>query len=319
MARYILKRLLSMILILIAAAFLIFTILYLTPGEPARMLLGGTATEDEVRTMAHTLGTDRSYMEQLGEFMINTFVRFKFGNSWLYKVPVMQEMNNRLPHTITIGLISMILTALIGFGLGIIAGTHEGKWQDSVTMAITMLLVSMPNFWLALLMIILFSVNLGWLPAYGIDSWTSYIMPIVASTLGGVAMQARQMRSAVLDVVRADYVTTARAKGQTERKITMRHILPNAAMPAITMLGGHLGGIVGGSAIIESVFSIPGVGLYMLAGINARDYPVVRTCVLFFALVSSIAMILTDIGYAYLDPRIKARYTNRKRKEEKEA
>lgn len=313
MAKYVLKRLLTTLLVVVCAGFLIFSILYFTPGEPARMLLGGSATEEEVQIMSHALGTDRPYLVQLGEFMYNTYLKFDFGISWLYGVPVLQELANRLPYTLILGISSLIFNFAMGFSLGIFAGTHEGKWQDSLTMAITMFLVSCPNFWLALMMVILFSVKLGWLPPYGIDSAANFIMPIAAASLGGVAMQARQMRSAVLDVSRADYLTTARAKGQNEKKVVFHHLLPNAMMPAITQLGGALGNVVAGSAIIESVFSIPGVGLYMLSGVNSRDYPVVRACVLFFAVITSLAMILTDVAYAYLDPRIKARYTARKK------
>ncbi|MDO4343440.1 MAG: ABC transporter permease [Eubacteriales bacterium] len=317
MGRYVIKRLLTTVVIVFVTAFIIFTILYFTPGEPARVLLGGSATEAEVQVMSHSLGTDRPYLVQLGEFMYNTFLKFDFGTSWLYGVPVYQELTNRLGYTLIIGFASMILNFALGISLGVFAGTHAGKWQDSVTMAITMVLVSCPNFWLALMMIIVFSLKLGWLPAYGINTWTCFILPVIASALTGVAMNARQMRSSILDVFRADFITTARAKGQTENQVVLRHMLPNAMMPAITAMGGALSNVIAGSAIIESVFSIPGVGLYMLNGINSRDYPVIRACVLFFAVFASLAMIVTDLAYAFLDPRIKARYTGGKRRKAK--
>lgn len=310
MARYVIKRILMIFVIMIAAAFVIFTILYFTPGDPARNLLGATATAEEIENMRHVLGLDQPYLVQLGKFMYNTFIRLDVGNSWTYGVPVMQELKNRLPYTVAIGSISMILNVVIGLSLGIFAATHEGKWQDSVAMIIAMVFISIPDFWLGLMMVVLFAQKLHWLPAYGVDHWYSFIMPIIVSSIAGIAVNARQTRSSMLEVFRADYITTARAKGQEENVVVRKHMLPNALMPIITSLGTGFTSIVAGGAVIESVFSIPGVGLYMLTGINNRDYPVVRGCVIFFALFTSIAMLLIDLAYAFVDPRIKAQYSS---------
>ena len=308
MARYVLKRILMVLVIMVCAAFVIFTILYFTPGDPARNLLGSTATAEEIENMRVVLGLDQPYLIQLGRFMYNTFLRFDLGNSWTFSVPVMQELSHRLPYTVGIGLTAMILNVAVGLSLGIFAATHEGKWQDSVAMIIAMVFISIPDFWLALMMIVLFAQKLGWLPAYGVDSWKSFIMPVIVSSIAGIAVNARQTRSSMLEVFRADYITTARAKGQKENVVVRRHMLPNALMPIITSLGMGFSSIVAGGAVIESVFSIPGVGLYMLTGINNRDYPVVRGCVIFFALFTSIAMLAVDLAYAFVDPRIKAQY-----------
>ena len=162
-------------------------------------------------------------------------------------------------------------------------------------------------------MILLFSLKLNWLPAYGIDSWKCYIMPILASSFGGIAINARQARSSMLEVIRADFVTTARSKGQKESVITRRHMLPNAMMPIITGVGGGLATVIAGSPVIETVFSIPGIGAYLLSGVQQHDYPVVRACVIFFALFASIAVLIMDLCYAYLDPRIKAQYSKGKK------
>ncbi|MGM9538731.1 MAG: ABC transporter permease [Candidatus Onthomonas sp.] len=310
MGKYIVKRLLWLIVIIFATAFLIFTILYFTPGDPARYLMGTTATEADYAALHTQLGLDDPYLVQLGRYFYQTFVQFDFGTSWVYKVPVYQELIQRLPRTLIIGLSAMVLNVIIGISLGIFAGTHGGKWQDSATMAIAMVFVSCPDFWVALMMILLFTSKLKLLPAYGIDSWKCYIMPIIASSLGGIANNARQTRSSMLEVFRADFITTARAKGQAERKVVYQHMLPNALMPVITALGNGLSRIVAGSAVIESVFSIPGVGLYMLSSINNRDYPAVRACVLFFAVFATLIMLLVDLVYAFLDPRIKAKYAS---------
>jgi peptide/nickel transport system permease protein len=298
-----------MIVIFVGVAFLIFSIMYFAPGDPAKMILGDNATAEEIADMRHTLGLDKSYLAQLGDFLYQTFIKLDLGTSWTYTKPVATELGLRLPRTVLIGLVTMILTTVIGIPLGISAALHQGKWQDYGVIGVSMIFVSLPAFWVALMLVVVFSQKLKLLPAYGIDSWTSYILPIVAGTLSGVAGTARQARSAMLETIRADFITTARAKGQSERKIIYRHMLPNAILPLITSLGGRFAGIVAGQAIIERVFSIPGVGLYLLDGVSYRDYPIIRGCTMFFAVFSAIVILLVDLVYAWIDPRIKAQYT----------
>ena len=297
-----------MIVILIAAAFIIFTILYFT-GDPARSLMGGNASAAEVAAFRKTLGLDRPYLVQLGDFLYHAFIKFDLGKSWVYNVPVLEELWRRLPRTITIGYSAMAINLVFGMLLGIFAGTHEGKWQDSTAMAIAMFFVSAPDFWVALMMILLFAGILGWLPAFGIGGPQYYIMPIIASSLAGLAVNARQTRSSMLEVIRQDYITTARAKGQEEKVVVRKHMLPNALFPIITVMGSGFAAIIAGSPVIESVFSIPGVGLYMLNAINNDDFPALRGSVMFFALFTSVVMLLVDLAYAFIDPRIKARYS----------
>jgi peptide/nickel transport system permease protein len=311
MAKYIFQRCLWMIVTLLATAFIIFTILYFTPGDPARVMAGG-ASEADVQILRHQLGLDRPYLVQLGDFLYKGFIKLDFGISYVYKVPVFQEMWNRLPRTMIIGVVAMILNLAFGLSLGIFAGTHEGKWQDSATMAIAMVFISAPDFWVALMMIVLFAAKLRWLPAYGIGGPQYYIMPIICAALGGIAVNARQTRSSMLEVFREDFVTTARSKGQAENVVVRKHMLPNALMPIITGIGIGFSRIVAGSAIIENVFSIPGVGLYMLNALNNRDYPVIRGTVVFFALYTAVVMLIVDLIYSFVDPRIKARYSSRK-------
>lgn len=312
MGKYILKRLLWMIVIVLGTAFIIFTILYFTPGDPAIVIAGGNASASDIALMRTKMGIDRPYLVQLGDYFYNTFIRFDFGNSWVYDKPVYQEMLVRLPRTILIGVCAMVLNLGLGLYLGIFAATHEGRWQDSLTMAIAMIFISCPDFWVALMMILLFSARLGWLPSYGIGGHQFYVMPIICSALGGIAVNARQTRASMLGVFREDYITTARAKGQREKMVVLKHMLPNALMPIITSIGAGFARIVAGSAVIESVFSVPGVGLYMLNAINMRDYPVVRACVLFFAVFTALVMLAVDLIYAFIDPRIKAQYSGGK-------
>jgi ABC-type dipeptide/oligopeptide/nickel transport system permease component len=311
MAKYILRRCLWMVVTLLATAFIIFTILYFTPGDPARVMAPG-ASEADIQALRHQMGLDRPYLVQLGDFIYKSFLKLDFGNSYIYKVPVFQEMGNRLPRTLIIGLSAMVLNLAFGLSLGIFAGTHEGKWQDSATMAIAMVFISAPDFWVALMMIVLFAAKLGWLPAYGIGGPQYYIMPIICASLGGIAVNARQTRSSMLEVFREDFVTTARSKGQAENIVVRKHMLPNALMPIITTIGIGFSRIVAGSAIIENVFSIPGVGLYMLNAINSRDYPAIRGSVLFFAAFTAVVMLLVDLVYSFVDPRIKSQYSSRR-------
>lgn len=313
MSRYILKRILGMIVILWCAGLVIFTLTYLVPGDPASLLLGKEASLETIAQKRHVMGLDQSFLVQLGTFMFNTFIRLDFGNSWVFSSSVLSELMVRLPRTLIVGLSAMVLNVVFGTLLGIFAGTHEGKWQDSAVMIIAMIFVSAPDFFVALLMILLFSLKLGWLPAYGIDSWKCYILPILSSSFGGIAINARQARSSMLEVIRADFVTTARSKGQKESVITRKHMLPNAMMPIITGVGGGLAVMIAGSPVIETVFSIPGVGAYLLSGVNQHDFPVVRACVIFFALFASIAVLIMDLCYAFLDPRIKAQYSKGKK------
>lgn len=319
MIRYVIKRLLSVILIILGGAFVAFTFLYLVPGgnglDVARLILGTSASQEQLVEKAHLLGVDEAYFVQLGKYFFNTFLRFDFGTSWRDGSSVIQSIGQRAGHTLIVGGFGLILNVIVGTALGIFAATHEGKWQDSLTMIIAMVFVSAPGFWVALMCINLFSVQLGWLsPIFVEGDWTSYIMPTVTGALGGIAINARQSRSAMLEVIRADYVTTARSKGQIERKVVWKHMLPNAMMPIITGVGGGLAMIVAGSPVMELLFSIPGIGAYMLSGINGRDRPVVVGCVIFFALFTGVVMILTDLAYAFLDPRIKAQYASGRRK-----
>lgn len=311
MAKYIFQRCLWMVVTLLATAFIIFTILYFTPGDPARVMAPG-ASEADIQVLRHQMGLDRPYLAQLGDFLYKAFFKLDFGNSYVYKVPVFDEMGNRLPRTLIIGLSAMVLNLAIGLSLGIFAGTHESKWQDSATMAIAMVFISAPDFWVALMMIVLFAAKLNWLPAYGIGGPEYYIMPIICASLGGIAVNARQTRSSILEVFREDFVTTARSKGQAENIVVRSHMLPNALMPIITSIGIGFSRIVAGSPIIENVFSVPGVGLYMLTAINSRDYPAIRGSVLFFAAFTALAMLLVDLVYSFVDPRIKAQYSSRR-------
>lgn len=309
MWRYIVKRLLWLIVITICVAVLIFVIMWFVPGDPAQIMLGSGVTAQDLADMREKMGLNDPFLVQLGNYLWD-LLRLDFGTSYVYKVPVIQEFATRLPRTLLLGVISIVLNIFIGIPLGITAARNRNKFRDKGLLIFAMVFVSTPQFFLAQMLVVLFSVELGWLPPLGIGTWQHWILPILSGSLSGIAQIARQTRSAVLETIRADFVTTARAKGLAERKVIYKHMLPNALIPVVSDLGMQLSFIVSGSVIIESVFSFPGVGTYMLNGINGRDYPVIRGCVLLLAIFSAVVILLVDLLYAFLDPRIKAQYVN---------
>ena len=315
MLKFVFKRVLQMIPVILLVAILIFTILFMVPGDPAQIMLGSTATAEELENAREQLGLNRPYIVQLGEFLYNTFLRFDFGKSYLTNASVSKEILQRLPRTLTLGIASMVLAFGIGIPLGVTAAVHQNGWGDRISMMIALMGVSIPTFWLALLLVLLFSLKLKWLPASGVGAWYHYVLPTVSLCFGGLATQARQSRSSMLEVIRADYIVTARAKGLTQREVIFKHALPNALNPIITLAGTNLAGIFGGSIVIENVFSFPGIGQYMITAINQRDYPIVRGCVVMLAIVFAVLMLLVDLCYAFNDPRIKARYENQATKQ----
>lgn len=309
MWRYVTQRLLWLLVIMVCVAMVIFTIMWFVPGDPAQIMLGVGATAQDIEDMREILGLNEPFLTQLGNYLWD-LLHLDFGTSYTYKIPVIEEFALRLPRTLTLGMISIVLNILIGIPLGITAATHRNTFQDQGLLVSAMVFISVPQFFLAQMLVILFSVELGWLPPFGIDSWKCWIMPILAGSLAGIAQIARQTRSAVLETIRADFVTTARAKGLEERKVIYKHMLPNALIPVVSDLGMQLAMVISGSVVIESVFSFPGIGTYLLTGIQARDYPVIRGCVLLLAVFSAAVILLVDLIYAYLDPRIKAQYVN---------
>lgn len=314
MTKYIVKRLLWMIPVVLGVTIVIFSIMHFVPGDPAVIILGTEATEAELEAKREQLGLAQPFMIQLGSYMKNVFLRFDFGNSYITNNSITKELLSRLPRTAFVGFVSMILMLIIGIPLGITAAVHQNGLGDRICMIIALIGVSVPSFWLGLLLVITFALKLGWLPASGIGGLQYYILPCIASAFGGIASLARQSRSSMLEVIRSDYVVTARAKGLSERKVIYGHALPNALIPIITVAGSHLAHIFGGSVVIENVFSIPGIGSYMVQAVNNRDYTVVTGSVIFLAVVFSLVMLLVDVVYAFVDPRIKAQYTSGKRR-----
>lgn len=308
MWKYVLKRLVMMIPVILCVTVLVFTIIHFTPGDAAQVVAGQTATEEELNAIRESMGLNDPYIIQLGRYMYQVFIKFDLGTAMVNKTSISSDMAQRFPYSIILAVIGITLALVVGIPLGIYSALHQNQAGDRIAVIISMMGVSIPHFWLALMLIMLFSMKLGWLPAYGVGGIKYWIMPIIANCLGGIATLARQTRSSMLEVIHSDYIVTAKAKGMKERDIILRHALPNALIPIITVAGMSFGGMLGGGLIIEQIFTIPGVGFYLTKGITQRDYYAVMGGVILLSIAFSFIMLACDLIQAFVDPRIKAQY-----------
>lgn len=317
MIRYVLKRIVMLIPVVLCVAIVIFTIMFFCPGDPADIILGSSAKDSEIAALRAQLGLDQPYIVQLGRFLYDTFIRFDLGESWINGRSVAQELMTRFPRTMVFALSSIVIQVVVGIPLGVAAATHQNKLGDHLCMIFALVGVSIPAFWLALMLMQLFGVKLGWLPVYGVQDWTGWILPVFCGSIGVLAQMARQARSSMLDVIRSDYMTTAQAKGIPKRRRLYRYALPNGMIPLIQTLGNAFGTSLGGTLIIETVFSIAGIGTYIQTGISTRDYPIVRGSVVVLSIAFSLVMLLVDLAFAFVDPRIKAQYAGKRKRRRK--
>ena len=313
MIRYIVKRLLLMIPILLGISLIVLIFIDIAPGDPARIKLGTEATEEEVQDLREAMGLNDTFIVRYVRFISNA-IRGDFGRSFNNNRSVLEEMIQRFRYTLVISFLSVILSVAIGIPLGIYAATHQYTWKDNAAIALSLFCISMPSFWFALLMIQFFSIKLGILPPAGIESWKGWIMPTISLALGYAALITRQMRSNLLEVIRQDYITTARAKGQAEHKVLYRHALKNAIIPIILIVGSIFGMSLGGAMIAEVIYSVPGLGSYTLSGLTGRDYPVIQASTFFMSTIFSIVILLIDVAFAFIDPRIRSQYAGKRHK-----
>ena len=317
MTTYIARRLMQALFVLIMVTLVIFFAMRLLPGDPLIIYIGqsqqfASLSEEGLEKLRHQFGLDKPIMVQYANWVYGV-VRGDFGDSIFYNQPVGRLILERYPVTIHLGLLAFMLSTILGILAGLIAAIRRGKWADRVITPLTYIGITVPIFWLGILMIYTFGLKLNWLPIIGYtsplnDFWMSTkqaIMPVICLSIGALAATARQMRSSMLEVIRQDYIRTAWSKGLRERLIIVRHALKNSLIPVITVLGLHLGWIFGGSVIVETVFSIPGIGFLMVTSIFAQDYAVVQSCTLIFAVMIVFANLVVDISYGWLDPRIK--------------
>jgi peptide/nickel transport system permease protein len=304
MAGYIFRRVLALIPSLFAVSLIVFLILKLAPGDPAAMIAGPDAPEVELQNVRRYWHLDDPLYVQYTTFLVNA-AHGNLGVSLRTRRPVVQEIADRLPASAELALIAFCLTVVVGTSVGVLCATRQYGLLDNLATLVSFLGISMPVFWLGLMLILLFGVMLGWLPVGGNADWKGVILPAATLGLANAAIVARQTRSAMLEVLTKDYVRTARAKGLFERLVLSRHALRNAAIPTVTVLGLQIGNLLGGAVITEVVFAWPGIGRLTLDSIGYRDVPVVQGSVMVLAVVFLLSSLLVDLLYPVLDPRIK--------------
>ncbi|WP_129600376.1 nickel ABC transporter permease [Anaerophilus nitritogenes] len=308
MHKYIFRRLLMLIPVIIGVTFIIFTMMYFTPGDPAKIMLGESAPHTEVAKLREELGLNDPFFVQFGRYVKNAVIHQDIGRSYATKRPVLEMIITRFPSTLKLAALGVLVAVLIGIPTGIISATKQYSLFDNIAMVIALLGVSMPNFWQGLMGILIFSVYLGWLPSSGFNTPAHWILPALTIGTSTAAIITRMTRSSMLEVIRQDYIRTARSKGQVESKVIIRHALKNALIPIITVVGLQFGYLLGGAVLTESIFAVPGVGRLMVDSIKARDFPVVQGGVLFIAITFSFVNLIVDILYAFVDPRIRSQY-----------
>ncbi len=312
MYKYIARRLLMLVPVLIGVTFIVFFILALTPGDPVTIILGENATEASIAAMREELGLDDPLLVRYGRYLAG-LLRGDLGVSYKNKLSVAGQIMERFPNTLILALCGITIALCVGIPIGIISAKNQYTLLDNVSMVAALIGISMPLFWLGLLMVIVFALKLRWLPSSGmgdtpITLLKSLVLPAIALSTGSAAMITRMTRSSMLEVIRQDYIDTARAKGVKESTITTRHMLKNALIPIITVVGLQFGHLLGGAVLTETVFSWPGIGRFVVEAIKMKDTPTVLGTVIFMSVVFSFVNLAIDILYAFIDPRIKSQY-----------
>jgi peptide/nickel transport system permease protein len=310
--RYALRRLLLIIPVLLGVAFVVFVILSLAPGDPAVSILGDKASEEDLAAMREKLGLNKPIPVRFLNYVANA-LRGDWGTSYKNQLPVMRQVLDRFPNTLMIATGAIAFALVFGIPAGIISAKRQYSLLDNTVMVASLVGVSMPVFWMGLLLVIVFSLRLKLLPSSGMGSGfvpllKSLVLPVVALGSYSLAMIARTTRSAMLDVIRQDYISTARSKGISETRVTFRHMLRGALIPIVTAVGLQFGTLMGGSIMTETVFSWPGLGRLMVESIKSRDIPMVMGTVIFLCVVFSLVNLFIDILYAFIDPQIRSEY-----------
>ena len=312
MHKYILKRLLMLIPVILGVTFIVFFILNLSPGDPAAMILGEQATAEALEMKREELGLNDPLLVRYFNCM-KDLLRGDMGVSYRNSISVWDQVIDRFPNTVVLAIAGILVALLIGIPLGILSAKKQNTVIDNISMVLSLIGVSMPNFWFGLLVVMLFALKLGWLPSQGMGEGfvpllQSLVLPALTLGTGSAGTIARMTRSSMLEVIRQDYISTARSKGVDERTVTYQHMLRNALIPIITAVGLQFGTLLGGAMLTETVFSWPGLGRLMVENIKSKDIPMVLGCVVFLATMFTIVNLVVDIIYAFVDPRIKSLY-----------
>lgn len=304
MIAFIVRRLLLLVPILLGVSIVIFAMVHLTPGDPVQIMLGQNASPVQAQTLRHELGLDRPLPQQYALFLGN-IMHGNLGESIVSRRLVTQEIGDRLPATLQLTVAAMLLATIIGISVGTIAAASRSRWLGGLLMLGATMGVSIPTFWIGLLFIYIFALQLGWLPVLGSTDLKGTIMPAVTLALPGAAVLARVTRSALVEVLRQEYIRTAMAKGLTWRRVVRRHALRNGLIVVLTIVGLQFGGLMAGSVIVETVFARPGIGSFAVGAIQARDYPVIQGITLVYSLFYVVVNLVLDILYSVIDPRIR--------------
>lgn len=303
---YLVRRLVSIVPTLAAVSLLVFAIFKFVPGDPARLLAGPEATDQDIQTIRHNLGLDEPLYVQAGLFVWHTLTG-DLGISNRTHQPVLVEVASRVPASLQLALTALVLSAIGGISFGVLSASRPGSAVDHVVTAGTLLAICLPGFWLGLGLVLVFAVELGWLPSSGAGDFKHVVLPALSLSLPAAAVVARQTHADMLGVMRQDFVRTARAKGLGEQVILLRHALKNATIPSITLLGLEFGNMIGGAVAVETIFAWPGVGRLVFESISSRDLPTAEGAILLLGVGFVIANLVVDLSYAYLDPRISYR------------
>jgi peptide/nickel transport system permease protein len=312
MQAFVINRLIQTIIVIVVVSFLSYMIIYLIPGDPVAAMLGPDASPSAIQSLKKEMGLDQPLITQYSQWVWHS-VQGNFGRSLLYQESVASLIASHLPVTLYIGVIALVITMIVGTTLGVICAVRRGSFLDQTITALANIGVATPVFWLGIMGIYLFAVKLSWLPVQGyisptedlISSLRYIVMPTLCLALVPLSGIARQTRSAMLEVINQDYIRTAWSKGLSEKVIVMRHALKNALIPVVTLLGIQARYVVGGSVLIETVFNIPGMGRLIVDSVFNKDFVVVQACILILAVVISLANLLVDISYGYIDPRLR--------------
>lgn len=300
----ILSRLASAAVVMFGVLCLVFLLIHLVPGDPVEVMLGESAQPADREALRRSLGLDRPLLEQFGHYLSNV-LRFDLGVSLHSKRPIIDILAERIPATLELATAALLVALLIALPLGVLSAVRKDSLWDHSAMAVSLLGISIPNFLMGPLLILLFAVWLGWFPVSGRTGLASLVLPAVTLGTAMAAILSRMLRATLLDVLGEDYIRTARAKGLGPRAVIWRHALRNALLPVITLLGLQLGALLAGAVITEAVFSWPGIGQLIIDSIQRRDYPVVQACVLLISLSYVLVNTLTDLAYGWFDPRVR--------------
>lgn len=310
MIKYILKRLLALIPVILGVIFIIQFILYISPNDPAVVILGVDYTPEGAAQVRESLGLNDPFIVQFARYVLD-LLRGDFGNSYVTGEPVAVQLAARFPNTLILVVVSMTLCTILSLPIGIQSAVKPNSWFSNITAALGMVGIALPTFWLGLMLILLFSVHLGWLPATGGVSLTGMILPAITLSASFMAGTMRTTRSSMLDCLNQDYIRTAKAKGVSHHDVIDKHALKNALLPIITVVGVNVGTQMGGSVLTETVFSYPGLGIMLTNGIKQTDTPTILGCLVVMAICIGICNLLVDIIFAFVDPRIKSQYSKR--------